>query len=457
MSSVRRGVAWRTLRFAVPACLAVLALALFAASSQLGAYARSPYPLAPTVPFHPVLAQHGPADVDLAGVVPAPVPEEGTFRRGETLGRVLRELGLTPAEAHSAVSALSEHLDVRHIRAGDPYAALRRAGSDELAGLEIPVRGRGRVSLARSADGWVSSWQAYERRRTPRRVEGTVDGSLIAAVVDAGAEPLLAYRMADVLQWDVDFSRDLRAGDRFEVAFDEVELGGELAALEIQALVLDNDGRRLEAYRFGGDYYDGEGRPLQKMFLRSPLRYSFVTSRFSHSRFHPVLKTYRPHWGVDYRARPGTPVHATASGVVTFAGWSRGGGKMVKIRHPNNYLTAYLHLSRFASGVAPGRRVKQGDVVAYSGNTGLSTAPHLDYRVQKSGRWIDPLKIDNVPAEPIPEERRGEYLEWRDVCRTALELDVPLPAHPEEPPGADARVAAAPADTGSAPAVSAGR
>ena len=237
----------------------------------------------------------------------------------------------------------------------------------------------------------------------------------------------LAILMSEVLQWDLDFTRDLRLGDRFRVAFETVYLDGSYESLGgISGLIYDNDGRRLEAYRFGDDggYYDPEGRPLRKMFLRSPMRYSRVTSRFSHRRFHPVLKSYRPHYGVDYGAPVGTPVRSTAGGRVAFAGWDRGGGNTVKVRHPNGYLTAYLHLSRFAKGITPGRRVGQGEVIGYVGSTGLASGPHLDYRVQRSGRWIDPLSLKSEPAEPVPEEQLPAFLERRassissSRCRT---------------------------------------
>jgi murein DD-endopeptidase MepM/ murein hydrolase activator NlpD len=229
--------------------------------------------------------------------------------------------------------------------------------------------------------------------------------------------------MAEVLQWDLDFNRDLQPADRFEILYEEIFLDGAFESIgEILALRYDNAGRSHEAYRFGepAGYYDGEGRPLRKLFLRSPLRYSRVTSRFSNRRFHPVLKRYRPHHGVDYGAPTGTPVRATASGTVVSAGWDGGGGRTVKLRHPNGYLTAYLHLSRFASGIRRGRRVSQGDTIGYVGATGLANGPHLDYRVQRSGRWINPLAMKVEPAPPIPAEQRAGFALRRDRLRQAL-------------------------------------
>ena len=238
---------------------------------------------------------------------------------------------------------------------------------------------------------------------------------------DAGAPAAVAYRMADVLQWDVDFNKDLQPGDTFAAVYEEVRLDQRYHGIgNLRAVVLENGGRRLEAYRFGDGCYDADGRPLAKLFLRSPLPYTRITSSFSHRRFHPVLKSYRPHYGVDYGAPVGTPVRATASGVVLLAGWEGGGGRTVKLRHPDGFLTAYLHLSRFAKGVRPGARVAQGDVIGFVGASGLATGPHLDYRVQHRGRWINPASLREQPAEPIGAAEMASFLEARDQLREGL-------------------------------------
>ena len=188
-----------------------------------------------------------------------------------------------------------------------------------------------------------------------------------------------------------------------------------------------NRGRSVEAYRFSdAAYYDAQGRPLQKMFLRSPIPYSRVTSRFSTHRFHPILNVVRPHYGVDYGAPVGTPARVTADGVVIFVGWDGGGGRTVKVRHPNGYLSCYLHLSRFPTGLSAGDRVRQGEVIGYVGASGLATGPHLDYRVQHHGSWINPLGIKSVPAEPVPTALIGRFRAWRDAMLASLESGQPL-------------------------------
>lgn len=333
----------------------------------------------------------------------APKPVERAVRSGETLGEVFAELGLEGGEAGAAVDAIRPYVDPRKIRPGDLLLA-SYGHQEELVGVELRVPRRGTVALAKQESGWRTTWRPVEREVLPQVISGTLVGSLEGAIEEAGADGLLAYEMADVLQWDLDFSRDLRVGDTFQVYFEEAFLDGQYDSIAgIVAVRYANRGKVISAYRFGeaGGYYDAEGRPLKKMFLRSPLRFSRVTSKFSHRRFHPVLHTFRPHYGVDYGAPTGTPVMVTAHGTVTFAGWDRGGGKTVKVRHPGGYLTAYLHLSRFAEGTRPGRSVQQGEIVGFVGSTGLATAPHLDYRVSLNGTWIDPLSLTTVPARPL--------------------------------------------------------
>jgi murein DD-endopeptidase MepM/ murein hydrolase activator NlpD len=350
--------------------------------------------------------------------VPLTLPER--LRQGETLGQVLVRLGLDAEEAELATRAAAPHVDLRRLKAGERYASSFDA-SGALTAFDLEVEGRGALDLRRGETGWKGSWRPFVRTSAVSAAAGTLESSLEAAVRQAGAPTAVAYGMADVLQWDVDFNKDLRRGDAFVALYEEVYLDQRYHGIgDLLAVVLENGGRRLEAYRWGDGYYDAEGRPLQKLFLRSPLPYSRITSSFSHRRFHPVLKSYRPHYGVDYGAPVGTPVRATAAGVVTAAGWDGGGGKTVKVRHPDGFLTAYLHLSRFATGVRSGTRVAQGEVIGYVGATGLATAPHLDYRVQHRGRWIDPTSLREQPQPPISAAEMASFVETRDLLRESL-------------------------------------
>ncbi len=410
----------RRFSFGVIGLLLVVAVALSAASSRQVRWLER-------VEVHQAIGyhEHLPPTED---VIPRHVldavelPLEYRVKRGQSLVGLLAEAGLDRLDAHAASNAVTRHLDPRRVRAGTSYAVYRR-DDDSISKFVFTLAGQGEVHLNDVPDGWSSEYLAYEVTHRTHRVTGVLEGGLEQAVVAAGGPITLTYRLADVFQWDLDFNRDLRLGDRFSITYRASWVNGKIQSIDaIDAAIYENRGRVVEAFRYGedGGYYDSDGRPLRKRFLRSPLPYSRVTSRFSNRRFHPILKKYRPHYGVDYGAPTGTPVRVTASGVVASAAWSKGGGKTIKVRHPNGYLTAYLHLSRYADGIKSGRRVSQGDVVGFVGSTGLSTGPHLDYRVQYQGRWIDPLSLKNEPAPPLEESELPAFFAERDRLTALL-------------------------------------
>lgn len=370
-------------------------------------------------PYHPSLPV--PGDLDPSD---ESVPSSFSLQRGQTLGQLLRELGLDGRDAHGAVTALASELNLRQVRAGQAGLAYYD-GAGELTELRFNVHRRGRLTLERDGDTWRTELREYERGIRLRSLEGRLETFLFSDVERAGGDPAVAVAMSNVLQWDLDFNRDLRKGDTFRVLYEELLLDNRFDGVgRVLGLVYENRGVRHEAFLFGEDgaegYYDSDGRPLQKMFLKSPLPFMRVTSRFTHSRFHPVLKKNRPHYGVDLGAPTGTPVRATASGTVMTASRQGGAGKMVKLRHPNGYETMYLHLSGYGKNIRRGAKVRQGDVIGYVGSTGLSTGPHLDYRVKKSGRYLNPLKLENRPAEPISKARMAAFSERRDELLSTM-------------------------------------
>lgn len=395
--------------------------------------ARSLMPVAPALAYEQAAGLSPRADALVTENVQVPKPF--TVRRGQAPSQLLAELGVTPQEVHQASLALSDHVDLRKLRAGETGLAYY-AEDGSLSALRLRLAQKGWVELDRAGNpsgtldaAWRSSWREFARTTELRSVEGTLDSFLIADVEAAGAPSQLAWSMSEVLQWDLDFNRDLRQGDTFRVLYEEEKLDGHFHRISrVLALVYVNRGVEHEAFLWSdGDadgYYDRDGRPLQKMFLRSPLPFTRVTSRFTHRRFHPVLKTYRPHYGVDFGAPTGTPARVTASGTVTFAGRNGGAGKMVRVRHTNGYETSYLHLSGYGPGVRSGKRLRQGDVVGYVGSTGLSTAPHLDYRVKRNGKYMDPMKLENRRAEPIPQARLAAFQQHRELLARALDGDL---------------------------------
>lgn len=390
------------------------------------------------------------AELDVAELDLAPFPLEHRIRRGDTLDRVLLRAGVPAPELHGAVDAVSEVFDPRKLRAGETLYAMVSPG-DGLVGIDLPRRGQGIVVAERSGGSWTGRFRPFRRTYVRRSLQGDLRGALESSIRRAGGPASLANNLAEVLQWNLDFNRDLRDGDRFEVLYDELLLDGRVERVAVvHAVRYRNRDRWLEAYGFsGGDdaeaagaagesaarsaddavaaretgrerYYDRDGQPLRRQFLRSPLAYSRVTSRFSLSRFHPVLKRRMPHYGVDYGAPVGTPVRATADGTVISAGARGGAGRMVRLRHANGYVTAYLHLSGYAKGIRSGRRVGQGEVIGYVGSSGLSTGPHLDYRVQRNGRWINPATLSSDPPPPLAADVLPAFLRHRDALLREL-------------------------------------
>lgn len=332
---------------------------------------------------------------------------------GDTIESVCRRLAGDDWVAWR--DALLGELDARRLVPGTRFEG-RCLPSGDLEQIRVILDERSELELElRGAEIHVERIERPLEERV-QRLAGEITSSLFDAVESAGGTADLAVALAEVFQWDVDFFRDLREGDSFVAIVSRQSVAGSFYGWgDLFAARFVNNGRTLYAVLYPGEdgrlgYYDLEGRPLRKQFLRSPLKFSRITSRFSFSRFHPVLKRRLPHYGVDYGAPVGTPVHVTADGVVTQAGWNGGGGRMVTVRHPNGYETNYLHLRGFAAGIHRGARVAQGQVVGFVGSSGLSTGSHLDYRVKVNGRWTNPLAITSPPAEPLNPDRLRRFL-----------------------------------------------
>ena len=326
--------------------------------------------------------------------------------------------------------ALVDEIDPKRLMPGTEFHGVL-SPSGKLESLNIVIDRRNEVRFRAEEETIVVSRIERPVESEVLRLEGVVESSLFGAVEAAGGDPELAVRMAQIYQWDIDFLRDLRKGDRFVVVVDRQTIEGEFYRWgAIFAARFVNRDRSLDALVYPDDdgrlgYYDLEGHPLRKQFLRSPLKFSRITSRFSMSRFHPVLKRRMPHYGVDYGAPVGTPALCTADGTVTLAGRNGGAGNMVRVRHANGYETNYLHLSRFGKGIRRGARVAQGQVVGYVGSTGLSTGPHLDYRVKHNGSWINPLSISSPPVKPLQEDRLQRFLAHALAVLSLLEGETP--------------------------------
>jgi murein DD-endopeptidase MepM/ murein hydrolase activator NlpD len=337
------------------------------------------------------------------------------------------------ADAPVLVASIASAMDVRKMRAGQPYA-IDRLLDGRVRRFEYEIDADKRLVVDRaSMDGaarFVATVERIPKETTVVAVEGDINretSSLVAALDKAGERVELALGLADVFSGEIDFNSDLQPGDKFRVLVERQTRDGKLSGYgALLAAEFVNDGRTRRAIRFTPDggataYYDENGRSLKRFFLKSPLKFEpRITSRFSSSRKHPILGYNRAHNGVDYHAPARAPVGSVAPGVVTMAGWTGGGGRTVKVRHPNGYETEYLHMSAIA--VRAGQRVGQGDLVGRVGMTGLATGVHLHYGLKKNGRYVNPvIEHRNMPpGEPVPAGLMNVFNTERDRYMTLL-------------------------------------
>lgn len=361
---------------------------------------------------------------------PAPAPTRSTetveIRRGDSVVAALRRRDVAASPAHEISQALREAgARMRQVRPG--------------ARLELARDGEGRLlAVAYAPTPWLRFVAEAEGHRWQGRREDTepdlrvevrqarIENSLWDAVQSGALSAQLLLDLVGVFESEFDFNADAQPGDRVRLLVEAryadgawVDHGRILAAEYI------GNGRKLTAVGFEVDgrfaYYDPAGRSLKKMFLRSPLEFTRISSGFTHRRLHPVLGGVRPHLAIDYAAPTGTPVWAVAEGVVRFAGFRGGNGIQVQLRHRAGFETYYNHLSRVARGIRPGVRVAQKQVIGYVGSTGLSTGPHLDYRVAHNGTFVNPLQEKFLPGEPMPEAQRAAYAEHAGALLVRLE------------------------------------
>ena len=349
------------------------------------------------------------------------------MKSGDNPAAIFSGLGFSPAMADS-ISRVSAHiLDATKLRAGRHYYTFRT--QDSTAQIRYIAFAKTQTDYA-VIDLTGDTLYAYEFNKpiTLRRqyVEGTINASLWNVLQSKGVDPQLAIRIADVFAWQIDFY-DVKEGDSFRVLYDIAYIDDTtvLQINRIQGAVFTHQGKDFTAIPFTQDsvfeYFDPEGNSLRREFLKAPLDIFRITSRFSNARFHPILKRYRAHHGVDYAAPVGTPVKSIGAGTVIAKGYQGGGGNFLKIRHNSVYTTTYMHLSKYAPGIQEGSRVQQGEVIAYVGSTGLSTGPHLDFRVYKNGEPINPLKMEAPPSYPVKPELRDSFRIVRQ--RVLAELD----------------------------------
>jgi len=358
-----------------------------------------------------------------------------TLGRNEMLSDVLARAGITGHEYVSFMKA-THTLNPRRMQPGMVFALRRVKGEPVANRLSVRLDPQRHLVMSRLApdSGWSETVETIpwttERLRTTAVIQSNLYDALDAAIPDSflpsRQRVALAWAIADVYDWEVDFTRDLRPGDRVEVLIDRLQSPtGEKRLGRILAARVDVAGAPSFAFAFEGSngatgFYDDRGRSLRRAFLRAPLRFSHISSRFG-GRFHPILKRWRNHEGTDYAAAYGTPVRATADGIVTEAGPSGGYGNLIEIRHANGIRTRYGHLSRFAAGLHVGQRVGQEQTIGYVGSTGLSTGPHLHYEFLVNGRPTNPQRKDAGAGVPVPPELKSRFDDVRAQLLAELE------------------------------------
>ncbi len=338
---------------------------------------------------------------------------KGIVRRNQMLGNILTPYGITNRQLYDISNLPSKTLNVRKIKAGNKYALFIKKDSMQNVAYFVYEKDLVNYAVIHFEDSIHVEQKAKPVIIRTEEISGEIHSSLWESFIDINVNPFLAVELSEIFAWSIDFF-GVQEGDRFKVIYDESYVDSNSVGIStIHAAWFFHAGHEFWAIPFVQDsvrsYFDEEGNSLRKAFLKAPLRFSRISSGFSNSRMHPILKIRRPHHGVDYVAPLGTPVHAIGDGQVFARAYQRGGGNYVKIKHNSVYSTTYMHLSKFGKGIAVGTYVKQGDIIGYVGSTGLSTGAHLDFRFYKNGQAINPLKVKAPPVEPVHDSLKVDY------------------------------------------------
>jgi hypothetical protein len=361
------------------------------------------------------IKDEGPLEIAVEYVYGIPANDfelvQGRIKRNQMLGNILNDHGVSNQQIYNISLLPRDAFDVRKIKAGNKYALFIDSIGVRYFVYEKDKVNYAVIHLEDSIHVEVGEKSVHVKTL---EVAGKIESSMWEDLTDRGINPMISIELSEIYQWSIDFF-GLQEGDQYKVIYDESFVDSNSVGIsKIHAAWFKHAGHDFWAIPFVQDsvrsFFDEEGNSLRKAFLKAPLRFSRISSGFSNSRMHPVLKIRRPHHGVDYSAPTGTPVHAVGDGQVFAKAYQRGGGgNYVKIKHNSVYSTTYMHLSKFGKGISVGTYVKQGDVIGYVGSTGMSTGPHLDFRFYKNGQAIDPLKVKAPPVEPILEENLVDY------------------------------------------------
>ena len=335
-------------------------------------------------------------------------------KSGDSLSVIFSRLKLSPQQLHAVISADKQNNILTRLRPGQSLD-FQIDQDGQLQAIRFNISSTRTLEVTRNDDGFNSAIIEQELETRLSHASGTIESSLFNAGLAVGLSDNVIMELANIFGWDVDFALDIRRGDHFSVLYEQHYLDGEkLRDGRILAAEFSNRGRQFQAVLFTdsegrSQYYSPDGHSMRKAFLRAPVDFHRISSRFQPSRYHPVLGERRPHRGVDYAAPTGTPIRAAGDGRVIFRGVQGGYGNTVIIQHGNNITTLYAHMSRFQQGVTNGTRVRQGQIIGYVGMTGLATGPHLHYEFRVNGVHQNPLTVKLPDAEPIPAKYRERF------------------------------------------------
>lgn len=365
---------------------------------------------------------------------------EFKVKGNDTFYTMLESLSVPPEQIVRMARIAGSVYNLSKVKVGDKLSVTRLDGAIERIEYRFSDIDGMRLERDSDASGGYRA-ELFEMPYTieQRLVRGVIRSSLYEAGRRAGASPGIIMELTDIFAWDVDFSTDIRKGDSFSVLYEIATVDGKaITAGRVLAAEVVNSGKKHAAIYFddaggGSGYYNMEGKSLRRTLLRSPLRYRRISSYFSKRRYHPIKKRYRPHHGIDYAAPIGTPIETSGDGRVVFAGWKRGYGNYIVVKHNSIYTTAYGHLSRIKKGVRKGRKVKQGQVIGYVGSTGISTGPHLHYEVKYRGRLVNPLGLKSAPRRSLGKSERQTFAVLKRELMAILTRDDTLLALNERP------------------------
>ena len=351
------------------------------------------------------------------------------IKKGETLFDIFKRYNLDLRELFELREASADIYRLRKLYPGQPYK-IWVDNNDRVNSFIYWIDDDNILNITRSDSGFYAKKVAVAYEKRILHIGGTIQDNLISSIGGEGEEGgredlMLALNISDIFTWDIDFTSDLRNGDTFKVIVEGLYLDGEFKKYgDLICVEFMNNSESYTAYRFENegraDYYDGEGRSLKRAFLKAPLSFRRISSTFSNGRFHPILKRYRPHHGLDYAAPAGTPVSAIGNGTVTFSGIKGQYGNLVIIKHPHGYKTYYGHLSKIEKHIKKGAKIEQGQIIGLVGATGLATGPHLHYELRINGKPLNPLTVRLPRGKTIPVKMRADFMQFKKTMESRL-------------------------------------